>query len=148
MRWTAETPDEMIDLALKRAQAGSDALAGLAMASFLDDRGRSGERGQGLDAVASSGSPLADDARWLLARLKPDPKAEAWPGARVFSYDVPASTDGMVTGLAILGPFQDTGAGSIGEKGRRGRGRASPIRTRGTRGGRTRWRGGRCCRRA
>ncbi|MEZ4301246.1 MAG: hypothetical protein R3B70_40300, partial [Polyangiaceae bacterium] len=125
VRWTAETPDEMIDLALKRAQAGgSDALAGLAMASFLDDRGAFGRARAGLDAVASSGSPLADDARWLLARLKPDPKPEAWPGARVFSYDVPASTDGMVTGLAILGPFQDTGGGLDRREGPEGPGQS------------------------
>lgn len=112
MRWTAETPDEMVDLALNRAKAGGeDALAGLVIASFLDDRAAFGKVRAGLDAVAASGSPLADDARWLSARLQPDPKPAVWPGARVFSYHVPPSSNGLVTGLAILGPFRDTGGG-------------------------------------
>ena len=111
-RWTAETPDEMIDLAVRRAQAGGhDALAGLVIASFLDDRAAFGKARAGLDAIAASASPLADDARWLSARLQPDPKPAAWPGARVFSYEAPPSANGLVTGLAILGPFRDTGGG-------------------------------------
>ena len=111
-RWTAETPDEMADLAIQRATAGgSDALAGLVVASFLDDRAAFGKVRGALDGIAASSSPLADDARWLSARLKPDPKPAPWPGARVFSYDVPANADGLVTALAVLGPFQDMGGG-------------------------------------
>ena len=111
-RWTAETPDEMVDSAIRRAQAGGDdALAGFVIASFLDDRAAFGKARAGLDAIAASASPFADDARWLSARLQPDPKPAVWPGARLFSYDVPASTNGLVTGLAILGPFRDTGGG-------------------------------------
>ncbi len=112
MRWTAETPDEMVDLALSRARAGGeDALSALVVASFLDDRAAFGKTRAGLDAIAASGSALADDARWLSARLQPDPRPAAWPGARVFSYDVPPSASGLVTGLAVLGPFRDTGGG-------------------------------------
>ncbi|MBK8941000.1 MAG: hypothetical protein IPM79_26155 [Polyangiaceae bacterium] len=81
------------------------------VASFLDDRAAFGKARAGLDAIAASGSALADDARWLSARLQPDPRPAAWPGARVFSYDVPPSASGLVTGLAVLGPFRDTGGG-------------------------------------
>ncbi|MFO0592742.1 MAG: transglutaminase-like domain-containing protein [Polyangiaceae bacterium] len=116
-RWTAATPDEMIQLALSRAQqGGEDALAGLVTAAFLDDRGSFGKARNGLDAIAASTSPLADDARWLSARLKPDPKPSVWPGARVVSYDTPANATGLVTGLAVLGPFQDTGGGGLDKK--------------------------------
>lgn len=117
IRWTAATPDEMIDQALARAKAGGDdALAALVTASFLDERGAFGRARTGLDAIAGSSSALADDARWLSARLKPDPKPAVWPGARVVSYDAPANATGLVTGLAVLGPFQDTGGVGLDKK--------------------------------
>jgi len=112
LRWTAETPDEMVDSALKRGQAGGDdALAGLVLAASLDDRAAFGKARAGLDLIGASASPLADDARWLSARLKPDAKPAPWPGARVASYDVPVNSSGLVTGLSIVGPFQDSGGG-------------------------------------
>src|SRR5262245_53200321 len=101
LRWTAETPDEMLDFALKRAQAGGDdALAGLLVAATMDDRAAFGKARAGLDAIAMSTSPLADDARWLSERLKPDPKPATWSGARVASYDAPASPSGLVTAFS------------------------------------------------
>src|SRR4051794_29879522 len=61
IRWTAETPDEMVDQALKRAQAGGDdALAGLVIVSMLDDRAAFGKARGGLDAIGAGTSPLAD----------------------------------------------------------------------------------------
>jgi hypothetical protein len=117
LRWTEETPDAMLADALKRAQAGGeDALAGLVVAAALDERTSYGKARAGLDAIAASSSPLADDALWLSARLKPDPKPAAWAGARVASYDAAPNAQGLVTGLAILGPFQDTGGGGLDKK--------------------------------
>lgn len=112
-RWTAETPDEMVDLALTRAKAGgADALAGLLVAASLDDRATSGKVEQGLLAIASSNSPVADDARWLALRHAPEP-ATTWPGWNKLAWDGPADPNGLVKSFAVLGPFQDTGGGGL-----------------------------------
>lgn len=111
-RWTAATPDEMVDRVLERARlGGEDALAGLVVASSLDERASFGKVRNGLAAIAASSSPLADDARWLGYRLAPAPKGSAWPGSRVLAYDAPADATGLVKSWAILGPFQDNGTG-------------------------------------
>src|SRR5262249_39304505 len=69
-RGTAATPDEMVDLAFARARrGGEDALAALVVASSLDDRASFGKVRDGLKAIAASGAPLADEARWLALRL-------------------------------------------------------------------------------
>jgi len=112
LRWTAATPDEMVDRVLERARlGGEDALAGLVVASALDERATFGKVRTGLAAIAASSSPFADDARWLGYRLAPSPKGSAWPGARAVTYDAPADATGLVKSWAILGPFQDNGTG-------------------------------------
>lgn len=149
IRWTAATPDEMIDQAIARAKAGGDdALAALVTASFLDERGAFGRARTGLDAIAGSSSALADDARWLSAQLKPDPKPAAWPGARVVSYDAPANATGLVTGSPCSGRSRTRAvSGSTRKRAPRRRERASQTWARGTRGASTRWRGARRSRR-
>lgn len=117
-RWTAATPDEMVDRVLERARrGGEDALAGLVVASSLDERASFGKVRSGLAAIAASSSPLANDARWLGLRLAPAPKGAIWPGSRAVVYDVPADADGLVKSWAVLGPFQDNGAGLMRREG-------------------------------
>ena len=117
-RWTAATPDEMVDRVLARARGGGeDALAGLIVASSLDERASFGKVRDGFAAIARSSSPLADDARWLGYRLAPVPKGPVWPGARAVAYDVSPDATGLVKSWAILGPFQDNGAGLMRREG-------------------------------
>ena len=117
-RWTAATPDEMVDHLLARARAGGDdALAALVLASSLDDRASFGRVRDGLAAIAASGSPLADDARWLGLELLPSSARAVWPGMGSVSYDAPPDVDGLVKAFAILGPFQDTGGGLMRREG-------------------------------
>jgi transglutaminase-like putative cysteine protease len=114
VRWTATTPDEMLKLALERAKAaGTDAAAGLLVASYLDERAEQGAARKGLLALAGSGlAPrLADDARWLAKWLTPSPAGEPWSGLRNVAYDPGRDADGLVRAFAVLGPFQDTGGG-------------------------------------
>lgn len=109
LRWTAATPDAMVDAAFAHARSpGDDALAGLVVASALDDRASFGHVRDGLAVLAASGSPLADDARWLNLRLLPAPVSPTWSGLQNVAYDVAPDADGLVKSLAILGPFQDT----------------------------------------
>ncbi len=116
-RWTAATPDEMVDRVLERARrGGEDALAGLVVASSLDERASFGKVRSGLAAIAASSSPLADDA---LARPPARALAQGsiWPGSRAVTYDAPADATGLVKSWAILGPFQDNGAGLMRREG-------------------------------
>ncbi|HEX9294546.1 MAG TPA: transglutaminase domain-containing protein [Polyangiaceae bacterium] len=96
-RWTARTPDEMLDLALRRAAANGDtALAGLAVAYALADRASAGRARAGLEALGRSDGEIAAQARWIAAELDPTPRA------------LPS---GLVRTWSVLGPFQDTGGG-------------------------------------
>jgi transglutaminase-like putative cysteine protease len=117
-RWTAATPDEMVDHLFARARrGGDDALAALVVAASIEDRASFGKVRDGLAALAASASPLADDARWLRLRLLPSPAGRPWPGLRAVAYDAPPDADGLVKSLAILGPFQDTGGGLMRREG-------------------------------
>jgi hypothetical protein len=116
--WTAATPDEMVDRLLARATTQNhDALAAMVVAASLDDRATHGKVREGLAAIAASGSPLANEARWLRLRLLPSPAGAAWPGSANVAYDAPADADGLVKSLAILGPFQDGGTGLTSREG-------------------------------
>src|SRR5690349_20592026 len=80
LRWTSSTPDQMLDLALRRAGAGGDgALAGLAVAYSLADRASAGRTRIGLDTLGRGDDDIAAQARWLAAGLDPTPRAAA-PG--------------------------------------------------------------------
>ena len=94
-RWTATTPDEMLDFALRRAAAGGDgALPGLAEAWSLSDRASAGRTRIGLEALGRGEDDIAAQARWLAAGLDPTPRA---------------TPPGLVRSWSLLGPFQDTG---------------------------------------
>jgi len=102
-RWTARTPDEMLDLAIHRAERGGDgAMAGLALAYSLADRAAAGRARKGLETLNRPDDDIAAQARWLAAELDPNPAAP-----------VP----GLVRGWAALGPFQDTGGGLTRKEG-------------------------------
>lgn len=118
IRWTAPTPDQMVDQAIQRARrSGDDAIAGLLIAAALDERASLGRGRVGLRSLAITGIPLADDARWLMASLSPDPVGPVWPGSTAVSYNPPAEASGLVKAFAILGPFQDTGGGLMRREG-------------------------------
>src|SRR5450432_3661245 len=96
-RWTARTPDEMLDLALRRAERpGDGAMAGLALAYSLADRASAGRARKGLEALSRPDDDIATQARWLAAELDPNPGA---------------TPPGLLRGWVALGPFQDTGGG-------------------------------------
>src|SRR5687768_7986398 len=96
-RWTAATPDQMLELALHRAAAGGeDALAGLATAYALADRASAGRARAGLEKLGRGEDDIAAQARWVAAELDPGDGA------------APA---GLVRAWSVLGPFQDTGGG-------------------------------------
>lgn len=96
-RWTAGTPNEMLDLALRRAAAGGEgAMPGLAVAYALSDRASAGRSRAGLETLGHGDDDLAAQARWLAAGLDPTPGA---------------LPPGLVRTWSVLGPFQDTGGG-------------------------------------
>ena len=97
LRYTARTPDEMLDFALRRATAGGDgALPGLALAYALADRAAAGHARRGLETLGRSDGEVPTQARWIAAEL--DPLRQRCPRA--------SFADGR-----ILGPFQDSGGG-------------------------------------
>src|SRR5262249_17569580 len=97
LRWTSSTPDEMLELALRRAAAsGEGALAGLAVAYSLADRASAGKTRAGPAAPGKGDNELSAQARWLAAGLDPAPRA---------------AVPGLVRTWSVLGPFQDTGGG-------------------------------------
>jgi hypothetical protein len=117
-RWTAATPDDMVDQVLARAaQGGDDALAALVVAASLDDRAYFGRAREGLTHLGDGSSPLADEARWLGYRLAPAEAPSPWTGSRTIAYDVAPDPTGLVKSFALLGPFQDTGGGLMRREG-------------------------------
>jgi hypothetical protein len=118
IRWTATAPDQMVDQALARARrGGDDAIAGLVVAASLDERASFGRVRTGLRSIGVSNGPVADEAKWLMLWLSPEPGGGPWPGAAAVKYDAPADPNGLVKAFAILGPFQDTGGGLMRREG-------------------------------
>jgi transglutaminase-like putative cysteine protease len=118
MRWTAATPDEMVDQLLARARrGGDDALAAMALSAALDDRASFGRVREGFTQLAASGSPFADDAAWARKRLLPAPASPPWTSLGAVQYDAPPSADGLLRSFAVLGPFQDAGGGLMRREG-------------------------------
>ena len=108
MRWTDETPDAMIELARARAVSGSeqDATAAIVTILAIADRAEFGLARRVLDEIATKATASADV------------RAEAALGSRMLATDegsdAGAAADaklGVVTDLALLGPFRDTGGG-------------------------------------
>lgn len=94
-RWVAATPEKMAEQAAARAKAGKkDAAAALATLFSLAERAPAGSVRRQLEKLGDGKGEVAEQARWLAAELHPQPQQAAPPG--------------LVTNLAILGPFQDT----------------------------------------
>src|SRR5258708_22610615 len=73
-RWTARTPDEMLDLALRRAErAGDGAMAGLAVAYSLADRAAAGRARKGLVSLTRPDDEMATQTLWLAHERGPHP---------------------------------------------------------------------------
>ncbi len=100
-RWTAETPDEMIELAKQRAlisKRNDDQVAALLTMVTLAEQGSHGAAERALLSLVSVlPADLAAEAS-LLARA-------------VAKRDPPEETLGVVRALALLGPLRDTGGG-------------------------------------
>ncbi len=110
VRWTDVTPDAMIDAQKARAVAPKaterDALAAVATITGLESRASYGKARRALEDIGDA------------AALPIDAREEARLAARAFAPDEGSpggvSADrsrGLVTGLALLGPFRDTGGG-------------------------------------
>jgi hypothetical protein len=95
-RWVAATPERMAELAAARARSGKkgEALAALATLVALAERAPAGQVRRHLEKLGDGKGPVAEQARWLASSLHPQPQQ--------------ASPPGLVSNLAILGPFQDT----------------------------------------
>ena len=112
LRWTDETPDAMVDAAKARAMAPKaperDAVAAMVTITAIHDRAAEGRAQKALDEIAHGAdvSAEAKDEALLLARaMAPDEGTPAGVAAD--------RARGVVTDLAILGPFRDTGGGLI-----------------------------------
>jgi hypothetical protein len=100
--WVAASPETMADQAAARARRGGHgALAALATLHSLADRAPTGHVKRRLETLGEGKGEIAEQARWLAASLDPQPQRAAPPG--------------LVSSLAVLGPFQDT-SGRIKER--------------------------------
>ena len=115
-RFTAETPDGMVDAARARALATKaperDVVASIVNLADLADRASYGRATKALDDIAR-GTDIAEDVR-----------GEAAAVARALSGDEGTAAGtaldkklGIITELAILGPFRDTGGGLVAKEG-------------------------------
>jgi hypothetical protein len=116
-RFTDVTPDAMIDDAAARVTGAAkpdlrDAIAAIAVISELADRATYGHAQAALEAIAKTSG------------LDGDAQREASLAARAMAADEGESSGiaadralGVVTDLAILGPFRDTGGGLAAKEG-------------------------------
>ncbi len=122
-RWTEATPDAMIDAQKARALGGKaterDALAAIATIGALESRAAYGKARQALEEIGEA------------TALPLDVREEAKLAARALAADAGAASGvsadrarGLVTGLALLGPFRDTGGGLAAKEGPEGPGGA------------------------
>jgi hypothetical protein len=102
----------MLSRGLERAGAGtSDALAGLLIGAALRDRATSDKLPRGLAALAKRGGPMGHEARMLSFALAPPAFGAAWSGWANAGFEARPQSTGVVSALAVLGPFRDNGGG-------------------------------------
>ncbi|MBM4357965.1 MAG: hypothetical protein FJ096_07625 [Deltaproteobacteria bacterium] len=110
-RWTAATPDVMIERAARRVAAdGDDALARLMLIDSLAAEASAGHARSTLANLGRGATSLATTARWLARALEPE---SANPPS---GFDGP-SPDGLVRSFSVLGPFENTGGGLVRREG-------------------------------
>jgi hypothetical protein len=115
-RWTDETPDAMIDDAVARIGAGRsperDAIAAMVEIAEIEARATYGHAATALLEIAKM-APLPEDVQReaaLLARsLAPDEGTREGAAAD--------RALGVITDVALLGPFRDTGGGLVAKEG-------------------------------
>lgn len=94
-RWVAATPERMAEQAAARAKSKpKEALAAMITLHALAERAPAGLVRHHLHRLGDGKGNLAEQARWLAASLHPQPQQ--------------ASPPGLISNLAILGPFRDT----------------------------------------
>ena len=115
-RWTDETPDGMIDLTRARALVPKaperDVVAAIVTIAAISDRAAEGRAAKALDDIGHGPdvSPEAREEALLLARSM---SADEGTAAGIAAD----RARGVVTDLAILGPFRDTGGGIDAKEG-------------------------------
>jgi transglutaminase-like putative cysteine protease len=107
LRWTDETPDAMIDDARDRALAAgteTELLAAAFVVRSLDSRGENGHAERAMREIAAHATgDVADDVKLMALSLSSEEGTDAGAAA--------ARALGVVTNVAVLGPFRDTGGG-------------------------------------
>jgi hypothetical protein len=106
LRFTAETPEAMIEAAQRRAESSEDdeGLAAVAVIERLSSRAAGPTGAQALASISGKArsASLRAEARFAEARVGADPRGD---------------TFGVVRSLALLGPFRDTGGGLLRAEG-------------------------------
>jgi transglutaminase-like putative cysteine protease len=109
-RFTAETPDALIEAQTRRALAPkateADVVASMAVIATVSDRSASGVAERALHAIAAGPSVVAE-VRGEAAALARTLAADEGTAAGVAK----ARDAGIVTEVSVLGPFRDTGGG-------------------------------------
>lgn len=108
-RFTGETPDATVEAQRRRALAGkseADALAALSVIAAISDRASEGLAERAVNEIANAGN------------LSAEVRSEALTLARAMAADEgrpdgaeKARAAGILTDVAVLGPFRDTGGG-------------------------------------
>jgi hypothetical protein len=115
-RWTDTTPDAMIEASVARVATAKpserDAVAAMIVIVELADRATYGVARKALDQIAQM-TTLPDDVRSEAALLS----RTMAPDAGSASGNAADRALGVVTDLAILGPFRDTGGGLDAKEG-------------------------------
>ena len=109
-RFTAETPDALVDAQKRRAlgpkATEADVVAALAVISSLSDRSTYGAAERALAEIAVAGSVSAE-VRSEAAALARSLASDEGTAAGIDK----ARAVGIVTDVSVLGPFRDTGGG-------------------------------------
>ncbi len=110
--WTASPPDAWVEQAIRVAeQADIDALARLVLAVSNNDRASAGEVRRQLSTLSVAPAPVADQAKWLAAYLRPERSAVRPLSTSQLTLASLPDPHGLLRHYALLGPFEDTGGG-------------------------------------
>ncbi len=110
--WTGADVDGIVDQCARAArQGGPDALARMVLAATLDEWASAGHVRGVLSSLGEASGSLGDQARWLAMMRTAAPAGAPWLLKEEASFAAEADPRGLVRTFAILGPFEDTGAG-------------------------------------
>lgn len=122
-RYTAETPDAIIEAQKHRALAArsdQDRMAALTVIASLADRASFGASSQAVKEIARAegGVEVRGEAAALARALEPDEGTTA-------GVEKARAEAGIITDLSVLGPFRDTGGGLDAHDGPEAKGSAA-----------------------